>query len=214
MVRTRMINKDTLCEYLDELYPDAHCELNYHNLFELLIAVSLSAQTTDISVNKVTPVLFKKYPTPLDLSTADIKDVEEILKPLGLYRNKAKNIVLASQKIVNDFKGEIPQDLDLLATLPGVGHKTASVVFVEGFKLPAFPVDTHVSRISKRLGIGKENDDVEAIEAKLKRLIPMEKWGKTHHQMIHFGRYFCKAKNPNCENCKLKGFCNFYKSLK
>lgn len=209
-----MINKDIFCAYLDELYPDAHCELIYHNLFELLIAVSLSAQTTDASVNKVSPILFKKYPTPYELANAKMEDVENILRPLGLYRNKAKNIVAASQKIVSDFNGNIPNDLDLLASLPGVGHKTASVVFVEGFHLPAFPVDTHVNRIAKRLNIAKEDDNISIVEDKLKRLIPMEKWGKTHHQMIHFGRYFCKAKNPNCQDCKLKGFCSYYKSLK
>lgn len=209
-----MINKDTLLSYLNELYPNARCELIYHNLFELLIAVSLSAQTTDVKVNSVTPILFAKYPTPYDLEKADLKEIEDILKPLGLYHNKAKNIIACSKELVDRFVGEVPSDIGLLSSLPGVGHKTASVVLVEGFNLPAFPVDTHVNRIAKRLGIALESDDIDKVETKLKRLIPKDKWGKTHHQMIHFGRYFCTARKPNCEECKLKDSCLFYQSLK
>lgn len=197
--------KEKILNYLDELFPNAHCELTYNNHFELLIAIVLSAQTTDIKVNSVTPILFKQYPTPYDLAKAELSDVVKILKPLGLANNKAKNII-ATANILKDR--DIPKTREELVKLPGVGRKTANVFLAEGLKISAFAVDTHVSRVANRLGISK-SDDPLIIERDLTNLFDEKDWIKLHHQMIFFGRYFCKAKNPNCNECKLKEHCNF-----
>lgn len=201
------INKDEIASYLNELYPDAHCELNYDSIFHLLIAVMLSAQTTDISVNKVTPKLFEKYPTPLDLMNADISEVENLIRAIGLYKNKAKNIIATSKELVEKFNSSVPSTMEELTSLPGVGRKTANVVLVEGFKIPAFPVDTHVERVSKRLGIAKQLDSVETVERKIKKIYKKEQYGLLHHQFIFFGRYFCKAIKPNCQECRFLNRC-------
>ena len=201
------INKDEIASYLNELYPDAHCELNYDSIFRLLIAVMLSAQTTDISVNKVTPKLFEKYPTPLDLMNADISEVENLIRAIGLYKNKAKNIIATSKELVERFNSSVPSTMEELTSLPGVGRKTANVVLVEGFKIPAFPVDTHVERVSKRLGIAKQLDSVETVERKIKKIYKKEQYGLLHHQFIFFGRYFCKAIKPNCQECRFLNRC-------
>ncbi|HHY96672.1 MAG TPA: endonuclease III [Acholeplasma sp.] len=160
--------------YLDELFPNAKAELNFSNNFELLIAVVLSAQTTDVSVNKVTPKLFKKYPTPFDLSKADVNEVETIINSIGLYRNKSKNIIELSKILVEKYNGEIPNRREALESLPGVGRKTTNVVLSNAFDVPAFAVDTHVERISKRLGIALENDSVLTVEEKLMALFPRQ----------------------------------------
>ena len=201
------INKDEIASYLNELNPDAHCELNYDSIFHLLIAVMLSAQTTDISVNKVTPKLFEKYPTPLDLMNADISEVENLIRAIGLYKNKAKNIIATSKELVERFNSSVPSTMEELTSLPGVGRKTANVVLVEGFKIPAFPVDTHVERVSKRLGIAKQLDSVETVERKIKKIYKKEQYGLLHHQFIFFGRYFCKAIKPNCQECRFLNRC-------
>ena len=192
---------------LDELYPDAHCELNHRNHFELLVAVVLSAQTTDERVNSVTPYLFKKYSDAFKLSKADLKDVEEIIKPIGLYHNKAINIIKLANQLVEDFDGEVPSDREDLESLPGVGRKTANVILSNCFDVPAFAVDTHVSRVSKRLNIADKDDDVDVIEEKLMNYFPKKNWGKLHHQFIFFGRYKCKAAKPDCTDCPLKKIC-------
>ena len=194
-------------DYLNELLPTARCELDYHKDYELLIAVVLSAQTTDKSVNKVTPILFNKYPSLVDLANADIKDVEEIIKSIGLYKAKAKNIVKLAKELVSKYDSKVPSDKDVLVTLPGVGNKTAGVTRLELFQADELPVDTHVARIAKRLKFASKNDEPLAIEKKLKKAFPQEYWGKLHHQFIHFGRYYCTAKNPKCENCKIREFC-------
>ena len=201
------INKDEIASYLNELYPDAHCELNYDSIFHLLIAVMLSAQTTDNSVNKVTPVLFEKYVTPIDLANANIEDVENIIRSIGLYKNKAKNIIATSKILVEKYNSIVPNTMEELTSLPGVGRKTANVLLVEGFKIPAFPVDTHVERVSKRLGIAKQNDSVETVEKKIRKIYLKEQYGLLHHQFIFFGRYFCKAISPNCKDCRFLGRC-------
>ena len=201
------INKDEIASYLNELYPDAHCELNYDSIFHLLIAVMLSAQTTDNSVNKVTPVLFEKYVSPLDLANANIEDVENIIRSIGLYKNKAKNIIATSKILVKKYNSIVPNTMEELTSLPGVGRKTANVLLVEGFKIPAFPVDTHVERVSKRLGIAKQNDSVETVEKKIRKIYLKEQYGLLHHQFIFFGRYFCKAISPNCKDCRFLGRC-------
>ena len=201
------INKDEIASYLNELYPDAHCELNYDSIFHLLIAVMLSAQTTDNSVNKVTPILFEKYVTPLDLANANLEDVENIIRSIGLYKNKAKNIIATSKILVEKYNSIVPNTMEELTSLPGVGRKTANVLLVEGFKIPAFPVDTHVERVSKRLGIAKQNDSVETVEKKIRKIYLKEQYGLLHHQFIFFGRYFCKAISPNCKDCRFLGRC-------
>lgn len=201
------INKDEIASYLNELFPDAHCELNYDSIFHLLIAVMLSAQTTDLSVNKVTPKLFEMYPNPIDLMNADLEEVENLIRAIGLYKNKAKNIIATSKELVERFNSIVPSTMEELISLPGVGRKTASVVLVEGFKIPAFPVDTHVERVSKRLGIAKQNDSVIEVERKIKKIYKDDQYGLLHHQFIFFGRYFCKAVKPNCQECRFLNRC-------
>ena len=203
-------NSELIINSLNSLYPDAHCELIHNNNFELLIAVVLSAQTTDERVNKVTPLLFKKYPNSFELSKANIKDVEEIIKPIGLYHNKALNIIKLSAELVNKYDGNILDDRSILESLPGVGRKTCNIILNNCFNHPTFAVDTHVSRVSKRLNIANDNDDVYEIEKKLMNYFPKDKWGKLHHQFIFFGRYKCKAKTPICFDCPFKNICNYF----
>ena len=193
---------------LNDLFPDAQCELKHRNDFELLIAVVLSAQTTDERVNSVTPELFRKFPSARKLSKADLKDVERIIKPIGLYHNKAINIIKLSKELEENYQGVVPNDRKELESLPGVGRKTANVILNNCFDVPAFAVDTHVSRVSKRLGIAEADDDVSAIEEKLMNYFPEECWGKLHHQFIFFGRYKCKAARPDCTDCPFSSFCN------
>ena len=202
-----MTNKELIFNYLDELFPDAHCELNYSKDYELLIAVMLSAQTTDKSVNKATAILFSKYPSLDQLANAKLEDVEDSIRFIGMYKVKAKNVIGIAQKLLSDFDGKVPHDAEQLMTLPGVGNKTKNCVLAELFNDPYLAVDTHVQRISKRLGLVKEKDSVEAMEKKLVKYIPRERLIKTNHQIIWFGRYFCKAIKPACENCKLSGIC-------
>lgn len=193
--------------YLDELFPDAHCELHYQKDYELVIAVMLSAQTTDESVNAVTAHLFTRFPSLESLANAEISALESEIRTLGLFRNKARNIRGISSKLLDDFAGVVPQNKEALMSLPGVGNKTANVIRAELFHIPEFAVDTHVARVSKRLGFVNPHDDVEAIEKKMRRLLPESRYIKTHHQLIHFGRYVCKARQPQCLNCKICAFC-------
>lgn len=210
-----MNEKDALIQsYLDEILKDARCALVFSNPFECLCAVMLSAQTTDKSVNEVTPLLFEKYPDAFALAKADIKDVEAIIKTLGLFHNKAKNLIGLSKALVSEYEGIIPQDKKALTALPGVGIKTANVVLAECYGVPAIAVDTHLSRVSKRLGLAKDDDEPIQIEAKLEKRFPKENWIKLHHQFIWFGRLYCKALSPNCENCKLTGICRYFKKKK
>lgn len=191
----------TVNEVLDILscvYPSPKSELNYKDRFGLLIAVILSAQATDISVNKVTPSLFEAYPDAYSLAEADIKDVMEILKTIGLYKNKSKFIVATAKKIVDEFNGQVPGTREELMLLPGVGRKTANVVLAEGFGIPAIAVDTHVSRVAKRLGWAGEKDSVLEIEKKLMEIIPRDRWASAHHQILLFGRYHSTARDKRC----------------
>lgn len=199
-----------IAEQLDKMYPNAHCELNYSTIFELLVAVMLSAQTTDASVNKVTPNLFSKFNTPELLADATLEDVENSIRTLGLYKNKSKNLIEMSKMLVEKYNGIVPSNKEELLTLPGVGVKTASVVLIEGYKIPAFPVDTHVERISKRLGMAKKDDTAIDVMNKLMKKYPKDMWGKLHHQMIFFGRYTCIARKPKCNECLLKEKCPEY----
>ena len=204
-MKTMTINE--ILDELDKLYPKAHCELDHHNTYEMAIAVILSAQTTDESVNRVTPALFKKYPTIEKLSKAKIKDIESCIKSLGLYHNKAKSILGFAKGVVKDYDGKIPKTMEELTSLPGVGRKCANVILSECFGIPSLAVDTHVARVSKRLRLAYAKDSVDTIERKLKKKIPEERWIKTHHQMIFFGRYLCHARNPECERCPFTSFC-------
>lgn len=200
-------NISSLLSYLDELFPHAKCELFYTKDYELVIAVMLSAQTTDKSVNAVTSVLFKKYQSLDVLNKASLEEIEEVIKPIGLYKNKAKNLKGIVNDLVERFNYQVPSDKDLLMTLPGVGNKTAGVIRAEIFKIPDLPVDTHILRISKRLGLADQKAEPIDVERKLKKLIPEERWIKSHHQLIHFGRYFCSARSPKCAECKIRDFC-------
>ena len=194
---------------MGDLFPDAHCELNHRNAFELLIATILSAQATDVGVNKVTPKLFERFPTPAHLSEASEEAVIECIQSLGLYRSKAKNIRLCAQQLLERFNGEVPRTREELVSLAGVGRKTANVVMSVAFNIPAFAVDTHVERISKRLQICRQKDSVLEVEETLCRKIPKELWSRAHHWMIFFGRYHCIARKPKCHECHLLEMCAF-----
>ncbi len=197
-----------ILEHLDQLYPDAKCELHHKNAYEMAVAVILSAQTTDASVNRVTPALFEKYPDIDSLADGDLHEIEEIISSLGLYRNKARSIKGFAKGVRDQFGGEIPQTIEELTTLAGVGRKCANVIQSECFEIPALAVDTHVSRVSKRLGLAYAKDDVDTIERKLKRKVPKERWIKTHHQMIFFGRYLCHSRSPECDRCPFTEICH------
>lgn len=196
---------------MGDLFPDAHCELNHRNAFELLIATILSAQATDVGVNKVTPKLFERFPTPAHLAEASEEAVIECIQSLGLYRSKAKNIRLCAQQLLERFNGEVPRTREELVSLAGVGRKTANVVMSVAFNIPAFAVDTHVERISKRLQICRQKDTVLEVEETLCRKIPKELWSRAHHWMIFFGRYHCVARKPKCHECPLLEMCAFGK---
>lgn len=201
-------------EYLDEILPDARCALNYSKDYELVIAVMLSAQTTDKAVNNVTINLFNKYKTLEDFANASLFDVEEEIKRLGMYKLKAKNIIGICKNILENHGGIVPKEKELLTALPGVGVKTANVVRAELFNIPEIAVDTHILRISKRLSLALDNDGPLEVEHKLRKLFPENLYIKLHHQLIWFGRTVCKAKNPDCNICQLKKFCKSVKNFK
>lgn len=195
-------------DYLDELIPNPKCELNYFNDYSLLIAIMLSAQTTDKRVNEVTKVLFDKYKTLEEISLANISDLENIIHPLGNFRKKAYNVKEIARIISDEYKGIVPSERDILETLPGVGRKTVNVFYSEYLGIPAIAVDTHVERVCKRLKLAKNDDNVLEIEKKLMKNFDKETWNKRHLQLVLFGRYFCKAISPQCTNCKLVNICN------
>lgn len=206
-----MINKIT--EYLDKLFPNPICELNYFKDYELLLAIVMSAQTTDKRVNTVTEVLFKKYDTLEKLAEASTSDIEDIIRPIGTFKKKSIFIKEISKKLIEDGYKVVPNDRKYLESLPGVGRKTTNVFLSVIYEEPAIAVDTHVERVSKRLGLAKENDTVLEVEHKLMKKLPKYKWSKTHHQMVHFGRYKCKSISPICIDCELKNICNHYKEI-
>ncbi|MGD6803314.1 endonuclease III [Rossellomorea aquimaris] len=205
-----MLNKSQI-EYclteMERMFPDAHCELNHRNPFDLVIAVLLSAQCTDVLVNKVTKSLFEKYKEPEDYLKVSLEELQRDIRSIGLYRNKAKNIRSLCEILLEEHAGEVPQTRDELVKLPGVGRKTANVVVSVAFGEPALAVDTHVERVSKRLAICRWKDSVLEVEKTLMRKIPREKWTDTHHRLIFFGRYHCKAQSPQCELCPLLDLC-------
>ncbi len=205
-----MLTKQQIRYCLDEIanmFPNAHCELIHRNPFELLIAVVLSAQCTDALVNKVTRQLFEKYKTPEDYVSVSLEELQQDIRSIGLYRNKAKNIQQLCRILIEQYNGEVPKSRDELMKLPGVGRKTANVVISVAFGIPAIAVDTHVERVSKRLGICRWKDSVLEVEETLMKKIPKEEWSVTHHRLIFFGRYHCKAQSPKCDVCPLLHLC-------
>lgn len=202
-----MTMTNTIESYLDELYPNPRCELNYTKDYELLIAVVLSAQTTDKRVNEVTKVLFDKYDTLEKLSESNIEDIKEIIKPIGTFNKKSVFVKEIAKYLLENCNGKVPNDEKVLTSIPGVGRKTSNVVRSNLFDYPAIAVDTHVTRVSKRLKLANENDDVLTIEKKLMKKFPKSSWSKLHHQLVLFGRYNCTARNPKCLDCKLKESC-------
>ena len=206
-----MKDRKKIWDYLDKLFPNPKCELNYEHDYELLIAVMLSAQTTDKRVNKVTSVLFKKYPGIKELSEAPIDDIENIIREIGTYKRKSMYVHEITKKLRDDGYDYVPNDRDYIEKLPGVGHKSANVFLANIYNEPTIAVDTHVARVSRRLGVACDQDNVKVIEKKLEKVIPKDRWSKTHHQLVLFGRYYCKAVSPLCENCELKEICKYKK---
>ena len=199
-------NAYKIYQKIAELFPNAHCELDFNNPFEMLIATVLSAQATDISVNKVTPVLFGKYHDAYALSKADEEDVTKIIKSVGLAKTKAHNTIALARELVDKYHGEVVPSYDVLISLPGVGRKTANVVLAEAFDIPRIGVDTHVSRVARKLGLSSSKDVIK-IEEDLMGLFPKKMWKDVHLKLLFFGRYFCKSKNPKCEECPFRDIC-------
>ena len=200
-----MMNK--LLDYLDYLFPNPKCELIYQKDYQLLMAVVLSAQSTDKRVNSVTPIIFSKYQTLEDLKKANLSDLEEIIRPVGSFRKKAAFLKGIATRLVDEFNGVVPIDREVLESFPGVGRKTVNVFLGEFYGVPAIAVDTHVERVSKRLKLAYLNDSVLDVERKLMKKVPKDRWARFHLQMVLFGRYYCKAVKPLCKDCPLKEFC-------
>ena len=201
---------NTILDILEQTYPDAGCALEHIDIFELLICVVLSAQTTDKSVNKVTPALFTEYPDAAALSQADPDDVAEYIRSIGMYRTKSKNIVNLSKALVANYDGKVPDDYDSLVSLPGVGRKTANVVLSVGFGHQRLAVDTHVFRVANRIGFVCEKDVLKT-ELALMEVIPENRWTRTHHSLIFHGRNCCDARKPKCTECPINQYCKYYK---
>ncbi len=206
------MDKLKVIEILENMYPDADTELVFNSTYELLVAVMLSAQCTDKRVNSVTAELFKKYNTPQKMLTLTQKELEEKIFSCGFYKNKAKNILATSKALVENFNGEIPSDINVLQTLPGVGRKTANVVASVGFGIPAIAVDTHVFRVSNRIGLTRAKDELNT-ELQLQKFIPKEKWLKVHHLIIWHGRRCCDSRKPKCNECLIMDYCKYYQRL-
>lgn len=206
MNRTRIIVNKII-----EMYPDAKCELNYETPYQLLIATMLSAQSTDIRVNMVTKDLFKNHGTMQAIDELDLNDLKEFIRSIGFYNSKGENIKKTTKILIEKYNSTIPNEIDILTTLPGVGRKTANVVVSNAFGVPAFAVDTHVKRIAYRLGL-TNNTDPDKVEIDIIKSIPKNMYILAHHAMIFHGRYRCKAKNPMCEDCELQSYCKFYRN--
>ena len=198
-----------IVDYLNHLYPNPKCELIYSKDYELLIAIVLSAQSTDKRVNLVTPIIFNKYPTLKDLKMATNESLESIIRPVGSFRKKASYIKEIARILNEEYGDVVPRDRDILVTFPGVGRKTANVFLSEYYADAAIAVDTHVERVSKRLGLALKNDDVRKVENKLMKKFPKEIWARIHLQLVLFGRYHCKAVKPMCDDCLLADICKY-----
>ena len=204
--KSRQNRAEQVLEQLRQGYPDARTELEFGTPFELLIATILSAQATDVSVNAATPKLFQKYPTAAKLAKATPEEVEPLIRTIGLYRNKAKNIVATARALIEFFAGEVPNDFEAIQTLPGVGRKTANVVLSNAYGRPGIAVDTHVGRLARRLGFSKENNP-DKVEVDLEKLFPVNDWIFLHHALILHGRRVCEARKPKCDACNLLAYC-------
>ncbi|MHC1722990.1 MAG: endonuclease III [Aminipila sp.] len=200
-----------LLDKLEEMYPDADCALNHNSIFQLLVAVVLSAQTTDKSVNLVTEELFRKYPDANSMALAGEEEIQNIIKRIGMYKTKSKNVLALCKTLISDYNGQVPEDYDELIKLPGVGRKTANVVLAVGFGHQRIAVDTHVFRVSNRIGLVNEKDVLKT-ELALMKVIPEERWSRAHHSLIFHGRYCCDARKPKCQDCAISSFCKFYNS--
>ena len=211
MKMTKNEKREIISKYLDEIFPNPKCELIYHNDYELLISIVLSAQTTDKRVNMVTPILFSKYPTLEKLSEAPIDLLEEILKPIGSFRKKAVYVKDIAYNLTTKYQGVVPTDREKLEKLKGVGRKTINVFLSEYYNYPAIAVDTHVERIRKRLRIASKKATVLEVEEKLQKFFPKDEWAKRHLQLVLFGRYYCKAVKPDCSSCPLKELCRDFR---
>lgn len=196
-----------ILDYLDELFPNPQCELLYHTDYQLLMAVVLSAQSTDKRVNAVTPIIFKRYTTLKELKEAPLSELEEIIRSVGSFRKKSHYLKEIARRLDEECDGVVPTDREYLESLPGVGRKTVNVFLAEFYHYPAIAVDTHVERVSKRLKLAYMKDSVLDVERKLMKKVPKEKWAQFHLQMVLFGRYQCKAMRPECRDCKLKDIC-------
>lgn len=203
---------ESLLSVAHRMFPQAGCELNFQTPFQLAIAVILSAQTTDVAVNKITPILFERYPDAISMASAQLTDLESILKSIGLFRNKARNIQLLARSLVETYDAKLPESFDTLVELPGIGRKTANVIVAVAFHQPGLAVDTHVLRVTQRLGIVGERDDPVSSEFKLKRMIPKTQWSDAHHAILFFGRYHCTAKKPACDHCALTLTCLYHQN--
>ena len=197
---------ECILEEMDNLFPNPKCELNYSKDYELLLAVMLSAQTTVKIVNMVTEPLFNEFDTLEKLNSLSLSEIENHIKSIGMYKQKAKHFKAIVESLI-EIGGFVPNNRDMLLKMSGVGRKTVNVVLSNLYNEPCIAVDTHVNRVSKRLGLAKESDDVLEVENKLMKKFPKDKWSKLHHQLVLFGRYNCKALNPECDDCKLKQFC-------
>ncbi|MGL4762942.1 MAG: endonuclease III [Sarcina sp.] len=206
-VRTKRV-----LEALKQEYPDADCELNYETPFQLLVAVALSAQTTDVKVNQVTETLFRDYPDVYTMRNATQGELEERLKTIGLFRNKAKNLMMMCEQLIVNFNGEVPKDMKGLTSLAGAGRKTANVVMSNAFGVPAIAVDTHVFRVGNRIGLA-HSDNVLETEKQLQQELPRKEWTLAHHLLIFHGRRRCYARKPDCPNCLINKDCDFYKEI-
>lgn len=202
-----------ILEILKEDYPDAKCELNHESPFQLLVATILSAQTTDKKVNEVTETLFRDYPDLDAFLTLSVEELEERIKQIGLYRSKAKNLVMMCNQLKEKFNGEVPKTMEEITSLAGAGRKTANVVLSNAFGVPSIAVDTHVFRVSNRLALA-DSENVLEVEKQLQKELPKKEWSLTHHLLIFHGRRCCIARNPKCEICNLTKYCKYYKEVK
>ena len=205
-----MMETVEILDIIEAMFPDAHCELDYATTFQLSVSVILSAQTTDKAVNEVTPGLFERFPNAASMAEATQEEIEHLIHRIGLYHNKAQHILVFAQELIRDYGGEVPSQSNRLMALPGIGRKTANVIQAVGFAIPALAVDTHVDRVSHRLGLVRKNADVVETERTLKRKIPRDRWIKAHHAILFFGRYHCKAQKPACTICPLQAECRYY----
>ncbi len=208
-----MNNNSIILDTLEKMYPDARCELNHQTPFELLVATIMSAQCTDVRVNIITSTLFKKYNTPEDFAKLTYEELEPLIKSCGVYKNKSRSIINTSRILLEKYSSEVPHTMEELMSLPGVGRKTANVVLSNAFNQNRIAVDTHVFRVSNRLGLADAKDVIDT-ENQLMANIPEEKWTVTHHNLIFHGRQVCSARNPKCDICRLAPYCKYYSEIK